>query len=93
MQARRLLRHSGLVLTTAQIGWLLHQQWQSLSAADRKRFQKLLRKSQGRPSKLTRGERDDLARITKSLEVPRVLRDGLLSAAGRRPRAAAFAAR
>jgi hypothetical protein len=84
MRVRRLMRSAGAALTTAQIGWLLAQQWRSLPARDRGRFQALLRKSQGRPSNLSRAERRELMRITKALELPRVMREGLLSLANRR---------
>ncbi len=57
------------------------RQWQELPPARRARLQELLRRSHGRPSGLSAGERRELAALVRELELGRLVRDAATDAA------------
>ncbi len=71
----------GTALTLAQLSLLLHRHWLTIPAEQRSRLQELLRKSRGRPSRLTRAERGELRELVRNLDLARLLRTGAVDAA------------
>jgi hypothetical protein len=61
------------------------EHWKRLSASERSKLQKLVKKSRGLPRNLTPKERDELKRLVGKLDLPGLGRD-MLPIAGRRRR-------
>ena len=62
-----------------------NEHWKRLSASDRSKLQKLVRKSRGLPRNLSAKERTELKRIVSKLDLPTLGRE-LLPLAGRKRR-------
>jgi hypothetical protein len=62
--------------------------WQRLEAHERRRLTEIVRNSRGRPSNVTRREREELVRLIRKLDLTTLGRDiaGLASPFGRRGR-------
>jgi hypothetical protein len=72
----------GSAVIALQVVSTTRQHWQSLSSEDRARLQSLLRHSRGKPSNLSKAERRELRKLVRALQLPRLLRDSALNAAG-----------
>jgi hypothetical protein len=51
-----------------QLAMTAHRHWQRLDAAERRRLAELLKKSQGRPDRLTTKERTEIRELVAKLE-------------------------
>lgn len=80
-QGLRRIGPLGTALTLGQLGLLLRRHWLTIPSEQRTRLAQLLRNSKGRPSNLSRFEREELREIVRQLELGRALRDGAMSAA------------
>jgi hypothetical protein len=83
--ARRAIRKVGPLgsaVIALQVASTARRHWQSLPGEDRERLQSLLVRSRGKPSNLSRAERRELRALVGSLQLPRLVRDSALSAAG-----------
>jgi hypothetical protein len=58
----------GMAITVAQAALVARDHWGLLSASERTRLGKLVRKSAGRPSNLTKREQDELKRLVLKLD-------------------------
>ena len=81
-RAIRKLGPLGSAVIAFQVAVTTQQHWQSLPIEDRARLQSLLRDSRGKPSNLSKAERRELIRLVRSLQLPRLVRESALSAAG-----------
>jgi hypothetical protein len=72
----------GSALVAFQVATTTRQHWQSIPSKDRARLQRLLRNSHGRPSRLSKAERREVRRLVRALDLPRLVRNSALSAAG-----------
>jgi hypothetical protein len=75
-----------MATTAGRFVWSAAQRWSALPARRRARLEALLRKSGGRPSRLSRGERRELSALVRDLELPALLRGAAMDAAPRRGR-------
>jgi hypothetical protein len=78
--AREPKKKSGVVATAKAVPWALvvtvtaevaraaKSHWDELPSRDRTRLQELLRKSKGRPDKLSQSERDELVGLARRLD-------------------------
>jgi hypothetical protein len=60
-----------------------NEQWREVDERDRDKFLALVRKSRGLPGNLTNGERDEVARIARQVDLRRIAGE-LLPRLGRR---------
>lgn len=72
----------GSALIAIQIASTTRQHWRSLPSEDRVRLQSLLKHSRGKPSNLSKAERRELIKLVRDLQLPRLVRDSALNAAG-----------
>jgi hypothetical protein len=61
-------------LMVFELAVTLRKHWQRLEPADRTRLAELVRKSQGRPNRLTAEERADMRRLVAKLEPGQIAR-------------------
>ena len=77
-------------LMVFELAMTLRKHWRRLEPADRARLAELMRKSQGRPNRLTATERADVRRLVAKLEPGQIARSvvpiGRRAAKGRRGR-------
>jgi hypothetical protein len=85
---RRLLRSLPLtwLIVAGQAALVARRHLQRLDPGEPKRLAEIIQKSKGRPSNLSKRERDELVKIVRKLEVGRFGRDvaGLATGARRR---------
>jgi hypothetical protein len=75
-----------MALTAAEVGWLVRQHWRAVPSHHRRRLGNLMLQSQGRPSRLSPAERDEVMELLRALQLPRLLRQTAgVVAIGRRP--------
>jgi hypothetical protein len=74
----------GSAVIALQIASTTRQHWRSLPSEDRARLQILLRHSRGRPSNLSTAQRRELRELVRALQLPRLVRDAAVNAAGLR---------
>jgi hypothetical protein len=72
----------GSALIAFQVANTTRQHWQSIPSEDRARLQSLVRHSHGKPSNLSKAERRELRKLVRALQLPRLVRNSALSAAG-----------
>jgi len=72
----------GSAVIAMQVASATREHWRSIPRAKRRRLQTLLRQSRGKPSNLTKAERRELRKLVRALQLPRLLRDSALNAAG-----------
>ncbi len=72
----------GSAVIALQVANTTRLHWQSIPSEHRARLQSLLRDSHGRPSNLSEEERRELRKLLLALELPRLVRNGALTAAG-----------
>lgn len=80
------LRRVGRMTIAASLGqaaWATRRQWQALPIDRRERLQALLRQSGGRPSNLSRAERQEAGGLIGELNLGDVLRDSATRASRR----------
>lgn len=65
-----------------ELGRIAYDHWREMPAGDRRRLGELLRRSKGRPTRLSAGERRELREIVRRVDVKSMGRD-LLPSAGR----------
>jgi hypothetical protein len=82
----RELSRLGMATTAGRFVWSATQRWSALPARRRARLQDLLRKSGGRPSRLSRAERRELGELVGDLELAALVRAAAMDAAPRRGR-------
>jgi hypothetical protein len=71
----------GWALTAAQVGLLVHEHWQSIPSAQRRRFAELVFATKGNPRKLSPTERSELRAIARELNLPGLARRAARTAA------------
>lgn len=72
----------GSAMVAFQVATTTRQHWHSIPSEDRARLQRLLRSSHGRPSRLSKAERREVRKLVRALDLPRLVRNSALSAAG-----------
>jgi hypothetical protein len=85
MKLRELTR-LGMATTAGRFVWSAAQRWNALPAGGRARLQALLRKSGGRPARLSRAERQEFGELVRKLELPALVRGAAIDAAPPRGR-------
>ena len=79
MKLRELSR-LGMATMAGRFVWSAAQRWNALPAGRRARLQALLRKSGGRPSRLSRAERRELGALVQDLQLPGLVRGAAIDA-------------
>jgi hypothetical protein len=74
----------GSAVIAFQVASTTRQHWKSIPSRDRARLLSLLRDSHGKPSNLSKAQRRELRTLVGALELPRLVRDSALNAAGLR---------
>ena len=72
----------GSAVIAMQVARATREHWQSIPGAQRTRLQKLLRKSRGKPSNLSKAERRELRKLVQALQLPRLVQNSVLTATG-----------
>jgi len=72
----------GSAVIAFQVVSTTRQHWQSIPSEDRARLQTLLRRSHGKPPNLSKAERRELRKLVRALQLPRLVRNSALNAAG-----------
>ncbi|MGH2851091.1 MAG: hypothetical protein ACRDLP_10790 [Solirubrobacteraceae bacterium] len=72
----------GSAVIAYQLATTTRAHWKSIPREDRARLQSLLRDSHGKPSNLSKAERRELRTLVRALQLPRLVRDTALNAAG-----------
>lgn len=85
MKLRELSR-IGIASMAGRFVWSAAQRWSALPARRRARIQALLRKSGGRPSRLSTSERRELGELVRELELLALVRGAAMDAAPPRGR-------
>ena len=55
-------------IAAIQVAWLANRHWRRLEPDERRRLRELIRKSRGRPSKLSRKEREEAEELLQKLD-------------------------
>jgi hypothetical protein len=55
-------------IAAIQVAWLANRHWRRLEPAERRRLRELIRKSRGRPSKLSAREREEAGELLQKLD-------------------------
>jgi hypothetical protein len=72
----------GSAVIAFQLASTTRQHWQSIPSEDRARLQSLLRRSHGKPSNLSKADRQELRNLVRALQLPRLVRSSALNVAG-----------
>jgi hypothetical protein len=74
VKVTKLMGPLGMALTAAEVGWLVRQHWRTIPPHHRRRLGSLMLQSQGRLSRLSAEEREEVAQLVRGLELPLLLR-------------------
>jgi hypothetical protein len=73
-------------MVVLDLAMALREQYKSLTPGEREHLKAILRKSQGRPTNLTKADRDDLKRLVRKMDPKALGRAMLPFGGGRRKR-------